>query len=460
MLIPGARTVLQRIHFQNTEPLVQSQLPAEHSEVGSRSNIVSKSDLDFWKVTLAGAQPLLELPTDRARPTIVSYAGGRVAVQLTAELTAGIRCLSQRHGGTSFMTLLSAWSILLSRLTKRSDIVIGTKVPSHLRNDTDALSGCSANLLALRVRLTPEQRVADLLLQIKASAMQAYAHQDVPLMEIVDALELPGDLSYHPIFQVTLAVDDVSEEESGTDRHAVEDDDFAEAQVKAKFDLTLALTDAGKNITGFLEYASDLFERSTIQRMAGQLQVVLEAMIADDHQYLGAPDLLSLHRDQRAPPELAAPAAETDARSDALAPRPHQGSSVEVEGATPSSAAVLGYVRHALERMGAIQDPLNAAEPARLLIRLDGKTAVWHLLGGRTTIGRTAENDVRIDAEFISRHHAVAVRDGVDTVIEDLKSTNGTYVNGERISRRTLKDGDVVTLGTMELHFSANKSPA
>jgi pSer/pThr/pTyr-binding forkhead associated (FHA) protein len=121
---------------------------------------------------------------------------------------------------------------------------------------------------------------------------------------------------------------------------------------------------------------------------------------------------------------------------------------------------VLGYIRHALERMGAIQDPLNAAEPARLLIRLDGKTAVWHLLGRHTTIGRTAENDVRIDAEFISRHHAVALRDGADTVIEDLKSTNGTYVNGERISRRTLKDGDVVTLGTMEFHFSATKSPA
>jgi pSer/pThr/pTyr-binding forkhead associated (FHA) protein len=93
-------------------------------------------------------------------------------------------------------------------------------------------------------------------------------------------------------------------------------------------------------------------------------------------------------------------------------------------------------------------------------MRLDGKTAVWHVLGQRTTIGRTAENDVRIDAEFISRHHAVALRDGADTVIEDLKSTNGTYVNGERISRRRLKGGDVVALGTMEFHFSVNKPPA
>jgi non-ribosomal peptide synthetase component F len=460
MLIPGSRTLLQRIHLQNSEPLVQGRPPAEDDAVGSRSNIISKSDLEFWKATLAGALPLLELPTDRARPTIVSYAGGRVAVQLTAELTAGIRCLSQRHGGTSFMTLLSAWSILLSRLTGRSDIVIGTKVPSPQRNDTGALSGCSANLLALRVRLTPEQRVADLLLQIKTSTLQAYAHQDVPLMEIVDALELPGDLSYHPIFQVTLSVDDASEEEPGADRRAEEDDDFTDAQVKAKFDLTLALTDDGKNITGFLEYASDLFERSTIESMAGQLQAVLEVMIADDRQYLSAPNLLSLHRDQRPPPELAAPAAGTDARCDALDPRSPRSSSVEVEGAAANSAAVLGYIRHALERMGAIQDPLNAEEPARLLIRLDGKTAVWHLLGRRTTIGRTAENDVRIDAEFISRHHAVALRDGDDTVIEDLQSTNGTYVNGERISRRTLRDGDLVTLGTMELHFSASKSPA
>jgi len=129
-----------------------------------------------------------------------------------------------------------------------------------------------------------------------------------------------------------------------------------------------------------------------------------------------------------------------------------------IDGKAAGNVTVLGCIRRALERSGAIQDPLNAEEPVYLLIHLEGSTAVWHILGKRTTIGRTAENDVRIDAEFISRRHAVVLRVGTDTVIEDLKSTNGTYVNGQRISRRALKNGDVVALGSMEFHFSVNHS--
>jgi len=416
--VSGAMTVLQQ--------LVQDRPASEFNEGDAASNGIRNPDLEFWKVTLAGAPPSLDLPTDRPRPSVMSYAGGRVAVLLSDELTTGIRCLGQRHGATLFMTLLSAWAILLSRLTQRSDIVIGTPVPNHRRNDIDSPSRCSANTLALRVRLRPAQRVADLLQKIKASTLEAYAHQDVPLLEIIDALELPCDLSCHPIFQTMLAL---------THRHTAEDDELPEKQVRATFDLTLALTDTGKNISGFLEYASDLFERSTIIRIAGQLQVVFEAMIANDRQYLRAQDLLS---QQAGPLPVAQPTDEEAA----------------------SSAAVLGHIRHAVEHMRAIQDPLIAEEPAHVLMHLDGMTAVWHLLGERTTIGRTAENDVRIDAEFISRHHAVAVRVGADTVIEDLKSTNGTYVNGQRISRHTLKDGDVVALGMMVFHFSVKKSPA
>jgi Condensation domain/FHA domain len=418
--ISGAMTLLQRSLIPTPEQLVRGPPATDTDEGASASNGLRKANLDYWKATLAGAPPLLELPTDRPRPSVMSYAGGRVAVLLSDELTAGIRSLGQRHGATLFMTLLLAWSILLSRLTQRGDVVIGTPVPNHRHSDLDSLSCCSANTLALRVRLTPTQQVAELLQKIKASTLEAVAHQDVPLIEIVDALELPCDLSYHPIYQTMLALDE---------RQTVEDDELAEAQVRAKFDLTLALTDTGKNISGFLEYASDLFERSTIIRMTGQLQAVFEAIVANDHPYLGAPKLLS--------EDVAA-----------------------IDGNAVSSAARLGHIRHALERMGAIQDPLNAETPAHLLIRLDGNTAVWHVLGERTTIGRTAENDVRIDAEFISRRHAVALRDGDDTVIEDLKSTNGTYVNGERISRHTLKNGDVVALGTMEFHFSLNETPA
>jgi chromosome segregation ATPase len=117
-----------------------------------------------------------------------------------------------------------------------------------------------------------------------------------------------------------------------------------------------------------------------------------------------------------------------------------------LETATASSAAVLGNIQQNLEHLG-------DAEPTRMLVRTHGETGIVQLLGRRTTIGRTPDNDIRIDAEFISRHHAVVLLYGTKTVIEDLNSTNGTFVNSERINRRTLKEGDIVTLGKSEFRF-------
>jgi pSer/pThr/pTyr-binding forkhead associated (FHA) protein len=113
---------------------------------------------------------------------------------------------------------------------------------------------------------------------------------------------------------------------------------------------------------------------------------------------------------------------------------------------------VLGNIQQNLEHLG-------AAEPTLMLVRTQGETGIVQLLGRRTTIGRTPDNDIRIDAEFISRHHAVVLLYGTKTVIEDLNSTNGTYVNSERVNRRTLKEGDIVTLGKSEFRFVIRPAP-
>jgi seryl-tRNA synthetase len=123
-----------------------------------------------------------------------------------------------------------------------------------------------------------------------------------------------------------------------------------------------------------------------------------------------------------------------------------------IETETASSQAVLGNIQQNLEHLG-------AAEPTRMLVRTHGETGIVQLLGRRTTIGRTPDNDIRIDAEFISRHHAVVLLYGSKTVIEDLNSTNGTFVNAERINRRTLKEGDIVTLGKSEFRFVVRPPP-
>jgi pSer/pThr/pTyr-binding forkhead associated (FHA) protein len=116
-----------------------------------------------------------------------------------------------------------------------------------------------------------------------------------------------------------------------------------------------------------------------------------------------------------------------------------------------SSSQVLGSIQHNLQHLG-------DAEPTRMLVRTQGDTGIVHMLTRRTTLGRTPDNDIRVDEDFISRHHAVLLLSGATTIVEDLNSTNGTYVNAERINRRALKEGDLVTLGKTEFRFIVKRA--
>jgi chromosome segregation ATPase len=139
-----------------------------------------------------------------------------------------------------------------------------------------------------------------------------------------------------------------------------------------------------------------------------------------------------------------------------------------LEGEAASSAAVLGNIQHNLERLGTeaatqtgvtVGTPSGGEQTARLLVRTEGDTGIVHVLGRKTTIGRTPDNDLRIDADYISRHHAVILTGNNSTVIEDLNSTNGVYVNGTRVSRRALAEGDLVTIGQTEFRFVLKPVP-
>src|SRR3984957_9140172 len=253
---------------------------------------VLQGQVDFWKAHLGGAPALLELPTDRARPAVQSYAGSSVGVALPDELTAGLRLLSQRHGVTLFMSLFAGWSALLSRLGGQSDLVIGTPVANRQRSEIESLIGFFVNTLALRVRLENDPSVTELLAQIKASTLEAYAHQDIPFAQVVEALQPPRSLSYNPIFQVMLALDNAPGERV-LSLPGLKVSEVESTQATAKFDLTLSLRDAGEKIEGVLEYATELFDRVSIERMSAHLLTVLEAMVADDRQRISELNLLS-----------------------------------------------------------------------------------------------------------------------------------------------------------------------
>ncbi|MCF5710655.1 amino acid adenylation domain-containing protein, partial [Pseudomonas syringae] len=251
-----------------------------------------QTQVDFWRQHLSGAPALLELPTDHRRPPLRSYAGGRVSMALSPALTAGLRQLGQRHGATLFMTLLAGWSSLLSRFSGQDDVVIGTPVANRPRSELESLIGFFVNTLALRMRPVGGMSVAALLEQVKAVMLAAHAHQDLPFEQVVEALQPPRSLGHSPIFQVMLALNNTP----GGGELSLPELSLEPLQAPhttAQFDLSLALVEADGGLIGSLEYASDLFERATIERMAGHLQVLLEGMVADDQQSVGELPLLS-----------------------------------------------------------------------------------------------------------------------------------------------------------------------
>jgi len=165
-----------------------------------------QTHIGYWQEHLAGATALLELPTDRPRPALQSYRGGSVAVALPATLSAALQHTAQRHGVTLFMVLLSGWSALLARLSGQNDVVIGTPVANRQRAEIENLIGFFVNTLALRVDVQDDPSVAQLLAQVKATTLNAYAHQDIPFEQVVEAVNPPRSMGHSPIFQVMLSL--------------------------------------------------------------------------------------------------------------------------------------------------------------------------------------------------------------------------------------------------------------
>ncbi|CAM8813377.1 non-ribosomal peptide synthetase [Burkholderia pseudomallei] len=251
---------------------------------------------EYWRDALAGAPTLLELPTDRPRPPQPDYAGATVGLALDAPLTAGLRALARRHGATLFMTVLAAWSVLLSRLSRQTDVVIGTPSANRGHAQIEGLIGFFVNTIALRVDLDGAPTVAELLARVKARTLAAQQHQDIPFERVVERVQPARSLSHSPVFQAMFAWQHASRGEMRLEGLRAEPLDDA-ARTIAKFDLTLSLRESGDAIDGGLEYASALFERATIERFAGYLRRLLEGMVADDTQRVDALPMLS--RDER-----------------------------------------------------------------------------------------------------------------------------------------------------------------
>uniref|UniRef100_UPI00387EB368 non-ribosomal peptide synthetase n=1 Tax=Xenorhabdus szentirmaii TaxID=290112 RepID=UPI00387EB368 len=245
---------------------------------------------DFWHAQLAGAPALLTLPTDRPRPATQSFAGGLIPVRLEADLLASLKALGQRHNTTLFMTVLGAWSIVLARLSGQDDIVIGTPIANRPHHELESVIGFFVNTLALRVKFHHAKNVTDLLTHVRQQALAAYTHQDLPFEQVVEALQPERDLSYSPIFQVMLALNNTPAEKPVLPELQLSL--VEQAHRSAHFDLILSLTETESGLTGDLTYSSDLFDAATAERLAGYLVNVLTAMAADETQPLATLPML------------------------------------------------------------------------------------------------------------------------------------------------------------------------
>ena len=228
---------------------------------------VLESQVSYWKEQLAGAPSLLNLPTDRPRPAIQSFRGASYEFLLPTALSEALNRLSQASGTTLFMTLQAAFSILLARYSAQEDILIGTPIANRNRVEIEPLIGFFVNTLVLRTNLSDNPSFEQVLNRVRATTLAAYQQQDLPFELLVEALQPERNLSHTPLFQVMFVLQNAP-------RQKIELADLTLTPLEiemssAKFDLTLTMQEQEGRLVASWEYNTDLFDATTMQRMAG-----------------------------------------------------------------------------------------------------------------------------------------------------------------------------------------------
>jgi len=240
---------------------------------------VLQDKLQYWKDLLRGAPPVLDLPTDRRRPDIPTFKGERVGFSVPQAIYRELLSLMKRERATLFMIVLAAFQVLLSRYCRQSDVVIGSPVAGRADKATEMIIGFFVNMIPFRADLSGSPAFREVLRQAKEAVLCAHEHQEVPFEVIAAELNPERTLAHHPVFQVVLAMQNFPQEQ--TEAGDVTWARIGASQVAAHFDLTLYVSEEAGELSGLFVYAVDLFEGSTIQRMASQFVSVLASIATD-----------------------------------------------------------------------------------------------------------------------------------------------------------------------------------
>jgi hypothetical protein len=266
------------------EPLRLPELPIQYGDFAwwereQLQGAALEASLGYWQQQLAGAPPALHMPLDRPRPPVQSSRGARYSLALSKSLTNGLHALSRREGVTLFMTLLAAFQALLLKYTAQEDLVVGCVTANRNRAQLEGLIGFFANTLAIRTDLSADPQFAELLRRVAKTTLEAYAHQELPFEKLVEALRPERDLSRTPIVQVVFVLQNAPMPPLALPGLTLEVEELDTRA--ARFDLLVAVTEFDDGLMVTLEYATDLFDRSTMTQLADHFRTVLEAAVAN-----------------------------------------------------------------------------------------------------------------------------------------------------------------------------------
>jgi amino acid adenylation domain-containing protein len=260
------------------------ELPVQYADfaVWQREHLSGErldSQLAYWRPQLGGELGVLRLPTERARGSEAGRRGAVEKLNIGREVTEGLRELGRRDGATLFMVLLAGWKTLLWRYSGEPDVVVGTPVAGRDRAEVEPLIGLFVNTLALRTYAGGEPSFREMLGRVKEVCLGAYAHQEAPFEKVVEELRPERSLSEAPLFQVMFALQNAPppEFEMAGLRVRVED----ATSGAPKFELSLEMTEDGDELVCGWEYDTDIFDASTVGRMAAHFRTLLGGIVND-----------------------------------------------------------------------------------------------------------------------------------------------------------------------------------
>ncbi|MFL6291919.1 MAG: amino acid adenylation domain-containing protein, partial [Thermoanaerobaculia bacterium] len=285
------------------EPALLPELPIQYSDYAawqreSLGGTAMEERISWWIWQLGGAPPVIDLPLDRPRPPVQSFRGDRAHLAIGSRVWERLEALARRLGVTPFMALLAAYATLLHRYGSQPDVVVGTPIANRGRAELESLIGFFANTLALRVDLSGDPGFGELVRRVRAVALGAYARQEIPFERLVEELRPERSLSHAPVFQVALALQNLPE--ADLDLGEVALSRLPVDPGAAQFDLSLFLTPAAQGgVLARMDYASDLFDPGTVERLLGHFHRLLEGVAAEGADGVRISELPLLSAEER-----------------------------------------------------------------------------------------------------------------------------------------------------------------